>query len=110
MIGQSAAGLVGASAGLNGSKASLAQAAEVNVLAALVRWVEDGVAPETMTGTKFVDDVVEKGVLRRRRHCRVPFRNVFVGGDGAEVGSWRCLWDGEGYGGGFGGWDGNRCW
>lgn len=41
-----------------------------NVLAALVAWVEDGVAPETMEGTKFVDDSVGLGVGFRRRHCR----------------------------------------
>ena len=43
---------------------------EGNVLAALVAWVEKGVAPETMEGTKFVDDVVGRGVAFRRRHCR----------------------------------------
>ena len=43
---------------------------ESNVLAALVQWVEDGVAPETIEGTKFVDDVVKSGVSFTRRHCR----------------------------------------
>lgn len=41
-----------------------------NVLAALVKWVEDGVAPETIEGTKFVNDTVAMGVAFRRRHCR----------------------------------------
>ena len=41
-----------------------------NVLAALVAWVENGTAPETVEGTKFVNDTVGMGVAFRRRHCR----------------------------------------
>jgi feruloyl esterase len=41
-----------------------------NVLAAIIAWVEDGVPPETMTGTKFVDDDYTKGTAFQRRHCR----------------------------------------
>jgi hypothetical protein len=40
-----------------------------NVLAALVEWVENGNAPETMEGTKFVNDTVALGVAFKRRHC-----------------------------------------
>ncbi|USP78260.1 uncharacterized protein yc1106_05534 [Curvularia clavata] len=62
----------------------------VNLLAALVAWVEEEVAPEEMEGTKFVDDVVEKGVRLARRHCMYPKRNRYVGGDDKEPGSWVC--------------------
>jgi feruloyl esterase len=41
-----------------------------NVLAALVEWVEKGIAPETIAGTKFVNDSVTMGVAFQRRHCR----------------------------------------
>lgn len=41
-----------------------------NVLAALVRWVENGVAPDTMLGTKFVNDTVSLGRQFQREHCR----------------------------------------
>ena len=41
-----------------------------NVLAALVNWVEEGVAPETIEGTKFVNDTVGLGVAFRWQHCR----------------------------------------
>jgi hypothetical protein len=41
-----------------------------NVLAALVEWVENGIAPETIEGTKFVNDIVTMGVAFQRRHCR----------------------------------------
>ncbi len=43
---------------------------EQNVLATLVAWVEEGKAPETIGGVKFVEDVVERGVAVARRHCR----------------------------------------
>jgi feruloyl esterase len=41
-----------------------------NVLAALVDWVENGIAPETIEGTKFVNDNVTMGPAFKRRHCR----------------------------------------
>lgn len=41
-----------------------------NVLAALVEWVEEGVPPDTMKGTKFLNDTVALGVSFQRRHCR----------------------------------------
>lgn len=83
---------------------------ENNVLAALVRWVEKGVAPDTLEGVKFVDDKVTSGVSLRRRHCRLvffhllpsrvsilirgddryPLRNVYMGGDSSDPNSWVC--------------------
>ncbi|KAF2758841.1 tannase and feruloyl esterase [Pseudovirgaria hyperparasitica] len=65
--------------------------AEGNVLMAMVRWVEEGVGPETVTGTKFVNDSKVLGVEFRRRHCRYPQRNVFQGGDAKSADSWRCV-------------------
>lgn len=63
-----------------------------NVLAALVGWVEDGVAPETMTGTKYVNDTVGAGVEFERSHCRWPLRNTYLGGgrDAKDPASWEC--------------------
>ncbi|KAM5438256.1 putative feruloyl esterase [Microsporum ferrugineum] len=49
---------------------------ENNALAALVDWVEKGVAPDTLEGVKFEDDEITSGVSLRRRHCRYPRRNV----------------------------------
>jgi feruloyl esterase len=43
----------------------------VNVLAAIVDWVENGNAPETIEGTKFNNDLSTAGVAFRRRHCRL---------------------------------------
>ncbi|GKT61717.1 feruloyl esterase B [Colletotrichum tofieldiae] len=63
-----------------------------NVLAAIVDWVEDGVAPDTITGTKFVNDTVDLGVDYQRRHCRYPLRNTYKGDglDPKNVDSWTC--------------------
>lgn len=49
--------------------------AQNNALVALVDWVEKGNAPDTIMGTRFVDDDVGKGVALSRRHCRLahPF-------------------------------------
>ena len=41
-----------------------------NVLAAMLQWVEHGVAPEDIVGTKFVNDSVELGVEFQHRHCK----------------------------------------
>lgn len=40
-----------------------------NVLAAIVAWVEKGRVPESLTGTKFVNDDVSKGIDFQRIHC-----------------------------------------
>ncbi|EMD58812.1 hypothetical protein COCSADRAFT_203908 [Bipolaris sorokiniana ND90Pr] len=61
-----------------------------NLLAALVAWVEKGAAPERVEGTKFVNDTVAAGVEFKRRHCMYPAKNVYVGGNYREAGSWRC--------------------
>jgi feruloyl esterase len=77
MIGQSASGSTGFDS-------------ESNVLAAIVRWVEEGIPPDTILGTKFVNDSPVNGVERSRRHCRYPYRNTFVGGNSSLPQSWVC--------------------
>ncbi|KAF3000291.1 hypothetical protein E8E13_008518 [Curvularia kusanoi] len=61
-----------------------------NVLSAMVEWVERGVAPEYIEGTKFVNDTVTLGVDFARRHCKYPSRNTFVGGDFKDKDNWKC--------------------
>jgi feruloyl esterase len=41
-----------------------------NVLAAIVDWVEQGIAPETIEGTKYTNDATVLGVSFSRKHCR----------------------------------------
>ncbi|KIK56977.1 hypothetical protein GYMLUDRAFT_46582 [Collybiopsis luxurians FD-317 M1] len=62
-----------------------------NALTALVRWVEEGIAPDTVLGTKYVNDTPELGVEFSRRHCRYPLRNTYDRvGDSSVPESWSC--------------------
>jgi feruloyl esterase len=62
---------------------------DANVLFAIVRWVEGGVAPDTILGT---NDERVKGVKFQRRHCRYPRRNRFKGkGNAMQADSWECV-------------------
>jgi len=62
-----------------------------NVLSAVVEWVETGVTPEYVEGTKFVNDTVGLGVEFTGSYCRYPMRNVYVGGDRRDAMSWECI-------------------
>ncbi|QKX58423.1 uncharacterized protein TRUGW13939_05545 [Talaromyces rugulosus] len=62
-----------------------------NVLAALVAWVENGTAPDTIKGTKFVNDDPTQGISFQRDHCRYPLRNTYQGGNSSLPASWACL-------------------
>ncbi|OAL51976.1 tannase and feruloyl esterase [Pyrenochaeta sp. DS3sAY3a] len=69
-------------------------APEENVLTAMVRWVEQGIPPEDILGTAFVNGTVANGVDFKRRHCRWPRRNVYKGtGDVKNPDSWKCVHD-----------------
>ena len=62
---------------------------EENVLMALVRWVEEGVAPEVLRGAKLGEDGVTAEYWRA--HCRWPKTNRYVGpGPATEESSWVC--------------------
>jgi feruloyl esterase len=63
-----------------------------NVLAAVVDWVEKGIAPDEIVGTKFVNDSVEAGVMYQHRHCRYPYRSTYSGdGEPLNMDSWNCV-------------------
>ncbi|KAJ8092159.1 hypothetical protein PM082_023986 [Marasmius tenuissimus] len=65
--------------------------ADKNILMAAVRWVEEGTAPETIEGVKYVDDDASKGVAFSRKHCRWPLRTTYDGhGDPNIPESWSC--------------------
>ncbi|SPO00288.1 related to feruloyl esterase B precursor [Cephalotrichum gorgonifer] len=64
------------------------EGADENVLAAIVKWVEEGVAPEHVLGTAFGEG---REVKFQRRHCRYPLRNMYKGeGDPNSADSWEC--------------------
>ncbi|KAJ5110317.1 feruloyl esterase b [Penicillium argentinense] len=66
---------------------------EKNVLAAMVRWVENGTAPDTILGTAYVNGTKASGQIAfQRNHCRYPFRNVYRGeGDPDLPENWKCI-------------------
>ncbi|CAN8096171.1 unnamed protein product [Discula destructiva] len=64
-----------------------------NVLMAMVRWVEEGIAPDTIMGAGYVDETLTSGeVAFQRRHCKYPLRTAYSGsGDPTEADSWTCV-------------------
>ncbi|KAI8933864.1 hypothetical protein NX059_009562 [Plenodomus lindquistii] len=63
-----------------------------NVLMAIVDWVEKGNAPETIIGTKFVNNTKSLGIEFQRAHCKYPKRNQYKGtGDVNLAESWECV-------------------
>jgi feruloyl esterase len=73
-------------------KAAASSAPNANVLSAIVRWVEQGIPPETLLGTKWVNDAAAKDVAFQRRHCKYPATNKYKGsGNSSEPGSWGCV-------------------
>jgi feruloyl esterase len=67
---------------------------EDNILLAMVNWVEKGVAPDFVRGTKYVNDTAALGVDFRRKHCKFPTRNRYVGpGNYTDENAWKCVLD-----------------
>jgi feruloyl esterase len=65
-----------------------------NVLAAMVDWVEGGIAPDEVQGVKFASDVKSNEVVKRRRHCQWPSVNTYIGlkgGNGSREEDWKCI-------------------
>jgi feruloyl esterase len=77
--------------GGNVAQTGVAYDEQHNILKAMVNWVEGGVAPNSIVGTKFVNDTVALGVDFTRRHCKFPARNTYVGGDHKRPESWKCM-------------------
>lgn len=63
-----------------------------NIFLALVQWVEEGIAPDTVTGTAYIDQNATLGVDFKRAHCKYPTRNIYNGtGDVKDASSWNCI-------------------
>jgi hypothetical protein len=66
--------------------------ADHDIMTAAVRWVEKGVAPEKIIGTKYVDGSVVKGVALQRPLCMYPAVAKYKGsGDMNEASSFACV-------------------
>ena len=50
-----------------------------DIFRALRRWVENGIAPEKIIATKYIDDNPEKGVVRTRPLCPYPQSARYIG-------------------------------
>lgn len=66
--------------------------AEHNVVSALIKWVEEDVAPEKLIGTKYRNDDVSKEILAQRTHCVYPKHSKWNRKDDwKEASSWDCV-------------------
>ncbi|KAF3905675.1 Tannase [Orbilia brochopaga] len=59
---------------------------EGGVLMSMIKWVEQGVAPERITGRAKKQD----GKMKVKDHCKWPSKNVYKGGDPDLKESWGC--------------------
>ncbi|KAK5055144.1 hypothetical protein LTR84_012892 [Exophiala bonariae] len=65
---------------------------EDNVLLAMVEWVEEGKAPESITGYGYGKLPTAGNVTTTRKHCKYPGRNVYVGpGPNTDPSAWKCI-------------------
>ncbi|KAH7398584.1 feruloyl esterase-like protein B [Pyrenochaeta sp. MPI-SDFR-AT-0127] len=63
-----------------------------NILMALVDWVENSNPPETLIGTRWVNNTQSLGVDYQRAHCKYPKRNQYKGkGNSNVLSSWECV-------------------
>ena len=62
-----------------------------DALLALMQWVEQGIAPEEIVATKYLNDSVALGVQRQRPLCPYPSQATFNGTGNPDLAeSWQC--------------------
>ncbi|KAI1206865.1 tannase and feruloyl esterase [Annulohypoxylon truncatum] len=64
--------------------------AEHDIILSMMKWVEEGEAPEQLIATKFVNDSAPLGVERQRPLCPYPKQSKYIAGDPNEPTSWEC--------------------
>ncbi|KAH9945412.1 feruloyl esterase-like protein [Epithele typhae] len=62
-----------------------------NIVAAMVQWVEEGIAPDTLTAAHYVGNDAANGVEFTRTLCRYPLNPRFNGGDPNNAASFDCI-------------------
>lgn len=68
----------------------LIQPTDNDVLYALERWVEQGVAPGEFPAVGWNEGLSSKGIRIRRNVCVYPALPTYVGGDPSQASSFRC--------------------
>jgi feruloyl esterase len=64
---------------------------EEDLFAAMIHWVEDGVAPTQVVATKYVDDSPAKGIAMKRPLCAYPQKAWYKGsGDTNDASNFTC--------------------
>lgn len=64
---------------------------EAGGLMSLVRWVEDGIVPDRLVGTKYGADAAAMKIEAQRPICSYPDLPRYVGGDTANAASYQCV-------------------
>jgi feruloyl esterase len=65
--------------------------ADHDLVKALERWVEQGIAPDKIIATHYVNNSASQGVQFQRPLCPYPQRGTYVGGDPNLASSFRCI-------------------
>ena len=65
--------------------------ADHDLVKALERWVEQGIAPDRIIATHYVNNVATQGVQFQRPLCPFPQRAEYVGGDPNDASSFACV-------------------
>jgi feruloyl esterase len=79
----------------------LSNSPEHDILSALERWVEEGVAPERIVAVKYVNDSPAQGIARTRPLCAFPKVAVYQGrGSTDDEANFRCRMPNRGAQGG----------
>lgn len=61
-----------------------------DAILALMAWVENGIAPDELIATKFIDDTPSEGVQAQRPLCVYPKEAKYVGGNWNETSAFEC--------------------
>ncbi|GAA6038605.1 hypothetical protein JCM8097_009444 [Rhodosporidiobolus ruineniae] len=75
---------------LGGQSRSSSFEAEHDMILAMIRWVEEGVAPDVLIGSKWVGSDIRNGTAFQRKYCPYPQQGVYVGGDVNSADSFAC--------------------
>lgn len=73
------------------STVSATATAKDDFIKALEQWVENGIAPDVMTATKYENDDPKRAVLLKRPICPYPKVQKYVGGDPSVESSFACV-------------------